>query len=262
MRPIIASILALLLAVPFAAHAAPTVTLSGNPTSGISPVAVTLTWVSTESSACAASGGWSGVKATSGTEVIADLRADTQFTLVCSASTGSAVASWTIPTTNTDGSAIPATGRGSLAGFEIYQAATAAGLATATPVNIPNKSATSHTVTSLPVGPRFYAVKAYNTEGVRSDLSNVATNTIVLPSATATASVTVNVKPEAPIVTVAQTVRLLINDKPSLVAGKVKLGVACGAVVDGEWAQVDRGSVKLNFFGKVFRNASVVAKCA
>jgi hypothetical protein len=262
MRPLIASTLTLLLAASFAAHAAPTVTLSGNPTSGISPIAVTLTWSSTESSACTASGGWSGPKATSGTEVIADLRADTQFTLVCAASTGTAVASWVIPTRNTDGSTIPATGRGSLAGFEIYQAATSAGLATAVPIDIPNKAATSHTVTNLPVGPRFYAAKAYNTEGVRSDLSNVATNTIVLPSATATASVTVNVKPEAPIVTVAQTVRLLIDGKPSLVAGKVKLGVSCGAVVDGEWAQVDRDSVKLNFFGRMFRNTPVVAKCA
>lgn len=262
MRPLAKLISAILLTAPFAAHAAPTVTLSANPTSGISPASVNLTWASTESSECVASGGWSGVKATSGSEVVPDLRADAEFVLTCSASTGQAVASWVIPTKNTDGSNIPATGKGSLAGFEVFHAPTAAGLAGATPVNVPNKTATSVTLTDLPVGARAYAAKAYNTEGVRSDLSNTATNTIVLPSATASASVVVNVKPEAPIVTVAQVVRLLINDKPSLVAGKVKLGVSCGAVVEGEWAQVDRGSVKLNFFGKVFRNASVVAKCA
>jgi hypothetical protein len=149
-----------------------------------------------------------------------------------------------------------------LAGFEIYQAATAAGIETATPINIPNKAATSHTVTNLPVGPRFYAAKAYNTEGVRSDLSNVATNVIVLPSATATASVTVNVKPEAPVVTVAQVVRLMLGGSPSLTAGKVKLGVECGKFEEGQWARVSRKDVNLNFWGKVFSGSTLVAKCA
>lgn len=245
-----------------AAVAAPTVTLTASPEQAISPASVTLTWASTESSACTASGGWSGSKAVNGTEVVSDLRTNTSFTLVCASSTGSAEVSWTSPTTNTDGSAIPATGNGSLAGFEIFHAVTAGGVAGATPINVPNKTATSYLLTGLPVGPHYYAAKAYNVAGIRSDLSLAANNTIVLPSATATASVTVNVKPNAPVVTVAQVAKLLIGDRPSLVAGKVPLGTECGEFEAGQWARVDRDDVKLNFWGKLFRNSTIVAKCA
>ena len=83
--PALIAACATLFALP--ALAAPSVTLSANPTSAISPASVTLTWTSTETSSCTASGAWSGVKAVNGSEIVSNLRADASFTLTC-ASTG------------------------------------------------------------------------------------------------------------------------------------------------------------------------------
>lgn len=244
------------------AHAEPTVTLTAAPTQAISPASINLTWSSTESSGCTASGGWSGAKAASGTETLTDVRVSATYTLTCSSATGSATVSWTPPTNNTDGSPIPATGPRSLAGYEVFHAVTAAQVPGSTPINIPDKTALSLVIPNLPVGSHYYAVKAYNVEAIRSDLSGTATNIIVLPSGTASASVVVNVKPLPPVVTVAQTVKLLLNDKPFLVAGKVPLGTECGKTEKAPWARVERDDVKLNFWGKVFSNSTLVAKCA
>jgi hypothetical protein len=251
------------------ANAAPTVTLTANPTTGISPLSVTLTWSSTESQSCTASGGWTGTKATSGTQTVTGLTANQTFTLTCGASTGSATLSWTAPTQNTDGSNIPATGTGSLAGFELLHATTAAGVSTATPIILNNKAATSYTITGLPVGPRYYAAKAFNTEGIRSDLSGTVNNTIVLPSASASASVVVNVKPNPPVLSATITVAYEMNGiRPD---GTIRLGrdvgtVALGApcidyefVTDrGTYYGIDRENVEL------YRNpksSMLITKC-
>ncbi len=61
----------------------PTVTLSANPTSVPSGATTTLNWSSTDASGCTASGGWSGTRATSGTETSPALTANTTFTLTC-----------------------------------------------------------------------------------------------------------------------------------------------------------------------------------
>jgi mannan endo-1,4-beta-mannosidase len=70
----------------------PTVTLNVNPTT-VSPGSTsTLIWSSTSAANCTASGGWSGVKAASGTAGTAALVAATTYTLTCT-STGGASAS-------------------------------------------------------------------------------------------------------------------------------------------------------------------------
>jgi len=251
------------------AHAAPTVTLTANPTTGISPLSVTLTWSSTESQSCTASGGWTGTKAVSGTETVTGLRTNTTFSLTCGSSTGSATLTWTAPTQNTDGSAIPATGVGSLAGFELFHATTAAGVSTATPIVINNKAATTYTITGLPVGARYYAAKAFNAEGIRSDFSGQVNNTIVLPSASDTASVTVNVKPNPPVlsatITVAYEMNGIKNDGTILLGrdvGTVALGAPCidyqFVTNKGTYYGIDRANVQL------YRNpksSMVVTKC-
>lgn len=66
----------------------PTVTLTASPASVTAGSATTLTWSSTNATACTASGGWTGAKGTSGSEQSAALTANTTFTLTC----GSAVA--------------------------------------------------------------------------------------------------------------------------------------------------------------------------
>lgn len=67
----------------------PTATLSASPTSVQSGGSTTLTWSSTNATSCAASGAWSGSKATSGSEQVNNLTAAATFTLVCSGAGGS-----------------------------------------------------------------------------------------------------------------------------------------------------------------------------
>jgi hypothetical protein len=66
----------------------PTVTLSANPTSVAAQGTTTLTWSTTNATSCTASGGWTGSKATSGTEQRGPLSANATFTLTCQSSSG------------------------------------------------------------------------------------------------------------------------------------------------------------------------------
>jgi len=69
---------------------APTVTLTANPTSVSVNGVSTLTWTSTNATSCTASGGWSGTKATSGTESTGALSNSQSYTLTCTGAGGSA----------------------------------------------------------------------------------------------------------------------------------------------------------------------------
>jgi hypothetical protein len=72
---------------------APTLSLSASP-GQISPGASTLlAWQATNASACVASGGWSGARATSGSESIGNLQSSTTFTLQCTGAGGSVLQS-------------------------------------------------------------------------------------------------------------------------------------------------------------------------
>ena len=68
---------------------APTLSLSANPGAIAHNGSTSLSWNSTDATSCTASGDWSGNKATSGSEVISGLTADSQFTLTCSGAGGS-----------------------------------------------------------------------------------------------------------------------------------------------------------------------------
>ena len=67
---------------------APTLTLTADPLSVTSGDSTTLSWSATNVDSCTASGGWSGSRATSGSEQSAALSADTTFTLTCSGTAG------------------------------------------------------------------------------------------------------------------------------------------------------------------------------
>lgn len=186
-----------LLALFPAALLAQTVTLTATPPSGVGPVNVTLTWSTAGFPAgatvsCMASGGWAGTKAASGTETVANVTSTQTYTLTCSGGTQTAQLSWTPPTQNENGTPLT-----NLASYKILHATTSAGLETATPIVIP-APASSYTLTGLPVGLRYFAVKATNSAGVDSVLSNVATKTVAAVSATASASVTVTPRPNPP----------------------------------------------------------------
>lgn len=76
--------------------AVPSVSLNASPISVPSGAAATLTWTSNEATSCLASGAWSGVKATAGSETTGPLTASSTFSLSCSGVGGTASQSVTV----------------------------------------------------------------------------------------------------------------------------------------------------------------------
>jgi Fibronectin type III domain len=98
------------------------------------------------------------------------------FTIVVKApaaapTTGSATLSWTAPTENTDGT--PITG---LAGYHVYYGTSASALTTT--ITVADATETSYVVGGLAPGTYYFSVVAYNSAGMDSPESNVASKTI------------------------------------------------------------------------------------
>ncbi|NNF16945.1 MAG: hypothetical protein HKN70_09370 [Gammaproteobacteria bacterium] len=74
----------------------PTVDLTASSGSILDGGSVQLNWTSTAADTCTASGGWSGAKATSGTETVGPLSATTSFVLTCTNADGSRSDSLTV----------------------------------------------------------------------------------------------------------------------------------------------------------------------
>ncbi len=74
---------------------APTVTITASSSSIISGQSSTLTWSTTNANSCTASGGWSGTKATTSSEVVSPT-ATTTYTLVCNGNGGTGTSSATV----------------------------------------------------------------------------------------------------------------------------------------------------------------------
>lgn len=90
---------------------------------------------------------------------------------VVQASTGSATLSWTPPTQNTDGSSLT-----NLAGYRIVYGRTSSSLDQT--VQVANAGTASYTITGLTSGTWYFRVKAYNSSGGESDVSNSGSKTI------------------------------------------------------------------------------------
>lgn len=84
---------------------------------------------------------------------------------------GTATLSWTVPTTNTDGSSLT-----DLSGY-IIDYGTSAGSLTQS-VTIADPSTTSYTLHELASGTWYFAISAYTSNGAQSSLSNVVSKTI------------------------------------------------------------------------------------
>jgi len=74
----------------------PTVSLTATPTNIPAGGSSTLSWTSTDATSCAASGGWNGTKAVSGSQVVSGLVTQSTYTLTCNGAGGQAVASATV----------------------------------------------------------------------------------------------------------------------------------------------------------------------
>ena len=90
---------------------------------------------------------------------------------VTQGATGSATVSWTPPIQNTDGSPLT-----TLEGYRISYGTNAGALDTT--IEITNVGLTSYVIDNLSPGTYFFAVKAFTTNGLESDLSNIASKTI------------------------------------------------------------------------------------
>lgn len=94
------------------------------------------------------------------------------FTItVATLSSGSVTLSWTPPVSNTNGSVLT-----NLAGYRIVYGTSATALNQQ--IQITNASVSSYVISGLTRGTYYFAVRAYTSTGVQSDLSNVASKTI------------------------------------------------------------------------------------
>lgn len=85
---------------------------------------------------------------------------------------GSVTLTWTAPTTRTDGSALT-----NLAGYRIYHGTAAASITTRVDVSV--ATATSHVLSGLPAGVRYFQMTAVDANGVESARTSVLSTTVV-----------------------------------------------------------------------------------
>ena len=131
--------------------------------------------------ACTASGGWSGTKATSGSQSTGTLTQDTGYTLTCTGGGGSAVSmtsvsvrtaqlSWTPPTQNVDGSTLT-----NLAGYKVYYGTAPRTYSQVQTINSPT---TTQTTLTLSPGTWYFALTALNSLGEESAKTNEVSKTV------------------------------------------------------------------------------------
>ena len=161
-----------------------------------------------------------------------------------------ATVSWTNPTQNTDNSAIPSTGAGSLTGTRVeYGSCVGAAFGTKAGEVTVTAPGTTATITGLSDAATYcFRAFARNTYGAESAASNVASK--VMPTPT----------PKPPVLSSTVTVAWdLKNGMPFRVVGTLPIGAPCGAKVWRGYYSVDRSSVTLT---RPPRSTRLVTKCA
>lgn len=221
---------------PAALGQAITGTFTIDPATAVAPASAKLTWAIANASTCTASGSWTGTKATSGTLTVTNVSSNANYTLTCSrpATLGQVTLTWKAPTQNTDGSALT-----DLAGYKIYRSTTLATLGDSF-VQVAAGIST-YIVEGLSNATYYFGVKAFNSKGIDSAMSNSASK--VVSGATAAASWTQSVAlavtpaPAAPeLLTVGTVVyRQMIgnlNQTTLFEIGTVALGRKCTPTYD------------------------------
>jgi len=171
------------------AQTAGVVTLTANKTTSTGSFAPVLTWSTNPvAQTCTASGGWSGTKAEHGTQTLATISANTNYTLTCTWSAGSANVTWTAPTTNVDGSALT-----NLAAFKVVYGTSSTALTNSKTVD--DVTSRSTTVSPLTPGTWYFAVRAVNTANAESGNSNVTSKVVTGASSARTVNITITSAP-------------------------------------------------------------------
>lgn len=201
---VVVVLLAIAMAKP--AHAQGAITFTPSVTQAAGSLTTRLTWSTVPAAtSCTASGhaSWSGTKAASGSQELPPITLSGSYTLTLACTwpgDARATLSWTAPGYNTDGSVLAKCASSSstgpcLAGYRVYRRVGTPNIdgAEVTPVNDPN--AVGHVFNGLVAGTHYFAVEAFNGDGVPSALSNTASK-VITSSASRTASLTVTVNPK------------------------------------------------------------------
>lgn len=167
------------------------VDLHARQTSGGLNVVPVLTWTTTpEADSCEASGGWTGSKAPAGGETLTPITRSATYRLTCQWG-GDVIVTWTLSTTNTDGSAYT-----DQSGVVIYYGTSSGG-------PYPRQSYAAHDATSLIItdltnGDWFFVASARNTSWIESEKSSQILHTVAITEANASVDITVSARPNTP----------------------------------------------------------------
>lgn len=257
-------LISLLAAGAVQAQTAGVVTLRANATSATGSMAPVLTWSTNPvATSCSASGGWSGTKAASGTQTLPTITASTNYTLTCSWSTGEARVRWTIPTTNTNGTALT-----NLAAFRVYYGTSQSSLTQVREIN--DISSTSALISPLGAGTWFFKVLAVNANQVQSGDSNLASKVINSASSAGSVAITINSPttppPSGTRLTIATAVYDIVRGANGRgwvlgrVVGTIPIGKPCRTYyLTGDFYGVTTGRVTIT---RTPRGNTLVAHCA
>jgi len=187
---------------PILAHAAPAVSISLNPATGVAPYTSTLTWSVTGAASCTASDAWTGTKSLTGTQTVT-ITAATKYTLTCLASDGQTTTTWTAPTTNTDGSTIT-----DLAGYNLYRGTTATNL---TRLKSFGPTVVSYQDTNLAPGQYYYALTSVNAASLESVQGRSSPYPVVVTGSSTSASANAGIQSVPNPPSGVQTVTVNVN---------------------------------------------------
>jgi len=165
----------------------PTLSFSASPATVNQNGSTTLSWDSSGTTDCAASGDWSGNRAVSGSLLVSGLTTDSQFSLVCNGpggsvndtvnvavvlnSTGTALLSWAPPTENEDNTTLT-----DLAGYRIYYGVSSGNYSA--PIVIDNPGLSSYLLENLASATWYFSMTAVNSSGAESVKSLEVSKTI------------------------------------------------------------------------------------
>jgi hypothetical protein len=245
------------------AQTAGTVTLTANQTSAQGSLVPVLTWSTAPvASGCIASGSWSGTKFASGSETLAKITASKSYTLTCTWNNGSTSLTWTPPTQNSNNTPLT-----DLTGYKVLYGTTAGALTQQKVISDATAGAT--TITALPGGTWYFAVRSVNSKQLESDNSNVAQKTIASASAAKTVPITITAGTPPPPTPTLKTVAtsgydvLIRNGVRVLgrVVGTVPIGTRCQSYykVGTNYYKVDTAAVTVT---TTPRSNTIVARCA